>query len=185
MSAGCGIEQILAQGGERRIALLRYCVISINTEPVFAFLVREFHLRPTHAGALVLYDMFCASQAPARIRESDALPPRDLRLAAAIEPLRRQWTQLQLPEPPDEDDAISITVPQRHLFDFVVDALRREKDGHFGRISENFDPELTAEENLPGGTMNEAQRHFRENVWRPIVRPQLVTAGFWQIANIE
>jgi hypothetical protein len=33
--------------------------------------------------------------------------------------------------------------------------------------------------------MNAAQQHFVERVWRPVARPELVAAGFWQIANIE
>ncbi len=179
------IEQVLRSGGEQRIALLRYCVMSYNMEAVLLFLAREYRLRPTHAAALALFDAFCAPQAPARIRALELLPPRDLRLASAIEPLRRQTVQMQRAGPPDEENAVGITAPHRHLFDFMVEALLNDPGGHLAKLGVDFDPALTPQENLPGGRLNEAQRHFVENVWRPIVKPHLVAAGFWQIADIE
>ncbi len=185
MNDAFDLEKTLREGGERRIALLRYCVMSFNMELVLIFLAREYRLRPTHAAALALYDVFCAPQAPARIRSLELLPPRDLRLASAIEPLRRQWTQLQLPQPPEEQDVIGITVPHRHLFDAMVDALLSEPAGRLAQIGTEFDPALTPHQNLPGGQLNQAQKHFLDNVWRPVVKPRLVSAGFWQIADIE
>src|SRR5437867_2774371 len=79
------LTEILAKGGEQRVALLRYCVMSITMEPVFVFLAQEYRLRPTHAAALALYDVFCARDALARIGVMEALPPRNLQLQAAVE----------------------------------------------------------------------------------------------------
>jgi hypothetical protein len=38
------IAEILSRGGEARIALLRYCVMSITPEAVFLFLVQQYRL---------------------------------------------------------------------------------------------------------------------------------------------
>jgi hypothetical protein len=179
------IAEILSKGGEGRIALLRYCVMSITLEPVFLFLVQEYRLRPTHLSALALYDVFCAPQAPARIRSPEALPPRDLHLSSAAGSIRRQSAALQSPDLGDESVQISITLPHRNLFDRIGDALQRDPQGHVARVARQYDPARTPHQNLPGGRMTAVQKHFVEEVWRPVVRPRLVVAGFWQIANIE
>lgn len=178
------IADILAIGGAQRIALLRYCVLSVSMEPMFLFLAREFRLRPDHATALALFDAFCARQAPARLPAYELLPPRELRVEAAILGVRAQWTQMQAPEPPEEDCAIAVSTPPRNLFDVIVNGVRQDAQGRLASLSAGYDPARTPEENLPGGKINAGQRHFVEKVWQPIVKPQLVRAGFWQIATI-
>lgn len=179
------IDEILSAGGERRVAFLQLCVMSVTMEPMFVFLAQAYRLRPTHVGALALYDVFCAPDAPARIRALHVLPPRHLRLLSAIQVIRRQWAQMQSEEVPDEGSSVPITVPHRHLFDFVTEALLADPDGHYARLSRTFDPQRTPQQNLPGGKMSEAQRRFREKIWVPVARPRLVAAGFWQIGAIE
>jgi hypothetical protein len=179
------LAEILTKGGERRVALLRYCVMSVTMEPVFVFLTQEYRLRPTHAAALALYDVFCAPDALARIGVVEALPPRNLQLQATAESIRQQWTQLQSPLEADERSAVAITVPHRNLFDRVVEAVRNDPAGRFAAAASLYDPRLGPVQNLPGGKMNAGQRHFVESVWRPLARPRLAAAGFWQIANIE
>lgn len=179
------ISQILVAGGEARIALLRYCVMSTTPEPVFVFLVRQYRLRPTHVAALALCDVFCLPQATARVRSPAVLPPRDLSLTAASDAIRRQWTLLRSPPAEPGGAGVSITVPHKHLFDRVVDALERDPESPMGRVARQYDPSRAPHQNLPGGRMNAAQKHFVEKVWRPIARPILVAGGFWQIANIE
>jgi hypothetical protein len=179
------IAELLSCGGEGRIALLRYCVMSITPEPVFLFLVQEYRFRPTHRAALALYDVFCAPAAAARVRSPTALPPRDLRLSAAISAIRRQWAELQSPAQPEDGIPVSTTVPHRDLFDRLAAALQQDPDGPLARVARLYDPGRTPHQNLPGGTMNAAQKHFVERVWRPVARPALVVAGFWQIGNIE
>ena len=179
------ITQILTRGGAPRIALLRYCVMSVTTEPMFVFLTQEYRLRPTHLGALALYDVFCAPDAPARIKAGNALPPRNLVLLAAIRSIRQQWDQLQGAGEVREDASVSITTPYRNLFDPIAHWVQGDAEGPFACLELHFDPQLSPQENLPGGKMNAGQRHFMEKVWQPVVRPRLVAAGFWHIANIE
>lgn len=52
-------------------------------------------------------------------------------------------------------------------------------------LASRYDPELEPEMNLPGGKLNAGQRYFVDKVWRPLARPRLVAAGFWQIATID
>jgi hypothetical protein len=184
-SPGVDLADILMKGGEQRVALLRYCVMSVTMEPVFVFLAQEYRLRPTHAAALALYDVFCARNAAARITVWEALPPRNLQLQAAVDSIREQWAQLQLASQPDEHSRLAITLPHRNLFDRIADAARSDPTSGFARICSRYDPRLAPEQSLSGGRMSAVQRHFVENIWRPVARPRLVAAGFWQIANIE
>ena len=179
------LTEILTTGGEQRVALLRYCVMSVAMEPVFVFLAQEYRLRPAHAGALALYDIFCARDAVARIGVLEALPPRNLQLQAAIESIREQWTQLQSQPQADEHPGVAITSPHRNLFDRVADAIRNDPAGRFAEVGRRNDPMLAPYQNLSGGKMSAGQRHFVENIWKPLARPRLIAAGFWQIVNIE
>ncbi len=176
--------EILSRGGAPRIAFLRYCVLATRVEPLFVFLVQTYRLRPGHAAALALFDGFCARQAPARLGAIALLPPAELRLESAIAPVRAQWSQMQSPLAPDEDAAIAIATPPRHLFDAIVSGLTQDAQGPLARVCAAYDPRLTPEENLPGGKMTAGQRHFVEKVWNPVVKPRLVGAGFWQIADL-
>ena len=179
------VVEILSRGGEGRIALLRYSVMSITPEPLFLFLVQEYRLRPTHLSALALYDVFCAPGVAARVRSPAALPPRDLYLSAATGSIRKQWAVLQSPEQPEDGLRTSTTVPHRNLFDRLAAELQQDPDGALARVARQYDPGRTPHQNLPGGRMNAAQKHFVDKVWRPVARPTLVAAGFWQIATIE
>ncbi len=179
------VEAALHAGARSRIDLLRHCVQSVTMEPVFAFLVQEYRQRPRHAAALALFDMFCAPGAPARLGAHAVLPPMNLMLAAGMHALRAQWSQMQAAEPPAVELAVPVTVPMRGLFDPVVRALTQETDSAWVHLSRYYDPALDPSANLPGGRMSTAQRHFVENVWKPVVRPCLVSAGFWQLQTIE
>ena len=179
------ITRVLETGGEERVALLRYGVMSVTPEPMFVFVVQQYRLRPTPVAVQALHDVFCMAGAPARVRCPAVLPPRDLHLTAASEAIRRQQAWLASPSAEREATGGAITVPHKHLFDRVVAALRADPEGPLARVSEQYDPARAPLQNLPGGRMNAAQKHFVEKVWRPIVRPKLVAAGFWQVANIE
>jgi hypothetical protein len=179
------IGDILMRGGEERVALLRYCVMSVTMEPLFVFLAREYRFRPTPVAALALYDIFCASDGPARLGTLHALPPRNLALNAAVESIRQQSARLQCPRAPGDNAPISIATPSRNLFDRVADSVKNDPTGRFARVCNQYNPALAPHQNLPGGRMTAVQRHYLENIWRPLARPRLVAAGFWQIANIE
>lgn len=181
------LENAFVQKGPELIGLLRFCVKSVKMGPLFAFLVREYRLQPTHIRALTLYDLFCAPAAPARLRAPDVLPPRDYRLVSAITPLREQWVRAQAPVEEDEEEASrtsGVTVPLRSLFDFVVTAIEKDPKGNVADIRANYDPALTPEQNLPHGRMSASQRTFVDNVWMPNVRPRLVAAGFRRLSSI-
>jgi hypothetical protein len=185
MTPSVDIGEILLRGGEERVALLRYCVMSVTLEPVFVFLTHEYRLRPTHGAALGLYDVFCAPEAPAKVQALSALPPRNLRLSAAALSIRQQWTRLQSSEEPADGSSVWMSIPHKDLFDLVAETVRNDPGGHFAQVGARYDPRLTPQDNLPGGRMSAAQRRFVEKIWRPLARPRLVAAGFWQIANIE
>ena len=82
------LDDVFRRGGPDLVALLNYCVYSVQPEPLFAFLVREFHFDPTAIRAVTLHDVFCAPGAPARLRAPAVLEPRDLRLRRTIDALR-------------------------------------------------------------------------------------------------
>ncbi|MPZ43797.1 MAG: hypothetical protein GEV05_10400 [Betaproteobacteria bacterium] len=179
------VEEALHAGGRSRIDLLRHCVQSVTMEPLFVFLVDEYRQRPQHAAALALFDMFCAPGAPARLGAHAVLPPMNLVLVAGTRALRAQWSQMQAAEPPAAEVAVPRTVPMRGLFDSVARAATQDPDGAWARLTRYYDPALAPSDNLPGGRMSTTQRHFVENVWKPVVRPRLVSAGFWQLQTIE
>ena len=179
------IAVILSQGGAQRLAFLRYCVLSFSMEPLFDFLVQEYRLRTSHAGALALFDVFCARQAPARLPAYELLPPRELSLESEIERLRAQWDGVQsAPESVEGEPAIALALPARELFDAIVRGIRQDAHGRLARMGSTYDPALTPEENLPGGKMTAGQRQFVDGVWHPVLKPRLVAAGFWRIATV-
>jgi len=149
------------------------------------FLTQEYRARPTHVGALALYDVFCVTNAPARIQALEALPPRNLRLEAAMRSIREQVACLDTAEAENQAPTVSITTPHRNLFDLVAETIRNDPRGRFAQVCSRYDPALAPHENLPNGRMSAVQRSFLEKIWRPLARPRLVAAGFWQIANIE
>jgi hypothetical protein len=75
-------------------------------------------------------------------------------------------------------------LPPAHVFDFVRNALLARRPCPLKRLGKQFDPLLTARENLIGGELNASQKFFVDFVWTPRVRPQLVSAGFRRVANV-
>lgn len=178
---------VFRRGGRNLIDFLEYCVISIQMEPIFAFLVHEYRSHPTIERALALYNVFCDPRGLARLKVYHALPPRNLRLVQAIEPLQRQWEQdhASVQEENEEDVSMSrILNPGKHLFDFLVDQIETGSDNLVLTAASQFDPQLTPAQNLPGGKMTPSQIMFVEKVWQTRVRPQLVAAGFRRIGNV-
>jgi hypothetical protein len=180
------------RGGKTMLDFLSYCVIAYHMEPVFAFLVGEYRMRPTPERALALFDTFCATMAPARMRLiTEVLPPRNVRFDREMEN-RRQQLRAAL----DVDATLSTgkadvapicrqaPIPPTYLFDFIVAHMASSSNDPISAPGRHFDPALTPAQNLPGGLMTRGQRAFVENVWRPRVNPMLVATGFWRIADI-
>jgi hypothetical protein len=178
------IPATLAEGGEIAVALLQFCIRSGHLEPLFYHLNQDYQQRPGHLAALTLFDLFCASNAPARLAVPEALPPQELRLASSMTMLRQQWQQMQqvrAGQEIDQEKKLFIAQPQRGLFDAIVRAF----GPRFAQVASQFDPEKRVNECLPGGMVSAGQRNFINQVWTPKVRPQLVAAGFWRVATLE
>ncbi|MCC9603617.1 hypothetical protein LOC67_23960 [Stieleria sp. JC731] len=208
------IAPIIQSGGKPLIDLLNHCVQSINTDVLFLYLIGEFKLRPQAQSAVALFDVFCSIQSPACISCHGMIAPKDLRLANSISPLRASLeaantaieeaankTELDesSEEPGDEVEnsdsadtpasessfeAPPVLLPARYLFDQVADSIRQSPASGFNKLQGYYDPLKSPKENLPGGDMNASQRMFVDNVWSPMVRPFLVSAGFWRVSTI-
>ena len=177
-------QATLAAGGAGRVAFMQYCVRSVTPEPLFLFVAGEYRFRPSHHSALAIYDVFCAVDSPARIRFPDALAPKELRLAATINELRSQV------EPPaglseDEKSRLGQIPPRLDLFGHLAGRVAGSREGPLAELARRYDPSLTPDQNLPGRRMNANQRFFRDKVWGPLIRPRLVSAGFWQLGSID
>ncbi len=173
------------RGGGGLINLLQFALVSARPEAVFAFLVREYRLRPTAAGALALYDQFCAPAAPARLRADDLLPPRDPALAAAVAPVRAAVGRAAAFVPTEDDpDPPAVPAPPNYLFDRVAAGVLADPDGPAAATAREFDPDRGPLGSLPGGRMTPGQRAWVETTWLRLVRPALVAAGFWRVATL-
>jgi hypothetical protein len=159
------LYEIFARGDRPLIDFLDYSVRSIQSDLLFMFLIRDYQGIPSAAKAVALYDMFCAPQAPGRISSRTLLPPFDSRLAKAVTPLTG-----------------SGLLPPKYLFDFLYTDLAKNSPS-LKRIR-RYKTDRSPVENLPDGKMTAPQRHFVEKIWEPIIRPRLVTAGFWRVAAI-
>jgi hypothetical protein len=168
------LDDIFARGGQELIDVLNYCVRSVQMDPVFAFLVGEYRMFPTPAKAIALYDMFIATEAPARINAVELLPPRELSLQTLIRNFR--------PAMPGSFRAP--VQPGKNIFDSLAVYVRQNRRGAIARVKRRYNPTRTPTENLPRGKMTEGQKQFVTAVWEPRVRPTLVAAGFRRVANI-
>jgi hypothetical protein len=192
------VEEEFRRGGPVALAFLTYCVMAYRLEPVLAWIVRDYRLRPTAPGALAIWDSFLAPQAPARLRHAppSILPPRDLRLGQEMKRIRALSAAGALPlespltvEEGEPERAVLPIPPLRvpapaHLFDPVISGLREGEGDLVLLPGEGFDPALTPEANLPGGRMGPGQRAWVERTWQKGVRPRLVGAGFWRVATV-
>jgi hypothetical protein len=180
------LESVFTRGGKDLLDLLQFSVCSMQLEPLFVVLAREYRQAATAARALALYDVFCSPAAPARIRAAAVLEPFDLRLARAISALRRQVEQSRQPPSAEEGNPTPrpIPLPPPYLFAHVVEHLQQEEGGILQLIARDYDPAKSPVENLPGGRLSPGQRFFVDKVWHPRLRPALVAAGFWRVAAV-
>lgn len=201
------LNATLASGGRPTIDLLEFCVCSIQMDPVFCYLAKDFKHLPTAKKATALYEGFCSPHTPARISCHRLLPPFDRRILNDIDPLRPAPPAPPKPEPEiaedvsgsgenetgpsgdnDEEQIPDIEpapprLPPRYIFDKIVAELERSS-ASIRQIALTYNPALSPQQNLPGGRMTPAQRQFVETIWQPQLRPFLVDAGFFRIANI-
>ena len=162
--------------------MLDYGVRSVQPDLLFLFLVQEYRQHPTTPKAVVLYDAFCAPRAAARLSATEMLSPNNLQIEVAMRPLKLNVAQVA------EAHAKATEVPPwilppKFLFDALALHLREKSPG-LRAIKRRYRPTLSPVKNLPGGRMNGGQRHFVDKVWEPILRPQLIAAGFRRVTAI-
>jgi hypothetical protein len=188
-------NEVFRQRGRRLLDLLQFCVLSVRMEPLFAYLVREYQIRPTMTRAIAIYDVFCAPQSPGRIQLPQALPPQNLRILQDIEPLRQRWREMRQrweerqlsPSEPQEDeevDPLAPILPPRYLFDAILTELESGSDNPVTGLGTLYDFDRSPLQNLPGGKLSGAQRQFVDFIWKPQLRPHLVSAGFSILASL-
>ena len=188
------------------IDLLEYCVLSVEMDPLFCFLASDYRMLPTATKAVALYDVFCSPTTPARISAQRLLPPYDGRIVREIDLLRPQPPIAGAPEeeadeaeedsPESDEDTEDVAdevpeppfspptpLPAKYLFDTITGELERSSAA-IRNIAAKYNPTQTPQENLPGGQLTAAQRQFVDGIWGPQMRPFLVDAGFFKIANI-
>jgi hypothetical protein len=161
------IDKIFARGGKKLVDLLDYAARAVQTDVLFVFLVREYREHPTTPKAVALFDAFCAPHALARVSVSESLPPFNLRIDAAMRPLKLN----------------PLILPPKYLFD-AIDLDVRKTSASLRAVKRGYRPSRTPLENLPGGRMNAGQKFFIDKVWEPILRPRLVAAGFRRVGSI-
>jgi hypothetical protein len=176
------LDEVLQGGGKELGDLLQFSLLSVQLEPLFVCLVRDYRGNATVARAVALFDAFLATSAPARIRAEAVLPPRELRLQAAVNIWRERQSGLAGPPLPGERPVV--LRPPRDQFDAVVAHLRDRPDGPLQQIARAYDPTRTPHENLPDGKVSAGGRLFVDRVWQPRVRPLLVAAGFHRVAAV-
>jgi hypothetical protein len=176
------IDEIFTRGGKQLIDLLDYSVRAVQTDVLFVFLVREYRELPATPKAVALFDIFCAPQAPARLRDPEILSPFYLQLEAAIRPMKSNLAEIQAAHA-GAGIAPSLFLPQKFLFD-AIDVQVRKKSSGLRAVEHSYRPDHSPLENLPGGRMSAQQRHFVEKVWEPDLRPRLVAAGFRRMGSI-
>lgn len=185
-----GTNEIFERGGRDLIDLLEHCVLSVNMDALLLYLIREYRFQPRASGAIALHDLFCADGAPARISEITVIPPKEMRLERTIAALRQppQSPNSENPNGSESGDQDAgrppVGLPPRYLFDPIANQLTSGPDTKVAQLEQCYDPDLTPVENLPGGALTAGQRAFVNNLWTPIVRPHLVSAGFWRVATV-
>ena len=176
------IDAIFARGGKDLIALLDYGVRSVQPDLLFVFLVQEYRQHPTTLKAVMLYDAFCATRAVARLSATEMLSPNNLQIEVAMRPLKLNVARVA--EAHAKDTVVPPWIlPPKFLFDALVLHIREKSPG-LRAIKRRYRPTLSPVKNLPDGRMTGCQRHFVDRVWEPILRPQLIAAGFRRVTAI-
>jgi hypothetical protein len=178
-------REVLARGGKELVDLLQFALITARPDPVFVLLVREYRFRPTAAGAVALFEQFCAPTAPARVRADSLLPPKDPNLAASLAPCYASLARVAAFQPTEDNPTPPLpNIPPTTLFDRVAAHLTDGDGSPVGQVAREFYPDLGPHGSLANGTIAPGHRVWVENVWCKRVRPALVAAGFWRVSSL-
>jgi hypothetical protein len=174
--------QVIQQGGQPLVRLLQFSVMAVRMDPVFLYLIRDYRATPTAARAVMMYDLFCHERSPGRLSIQSGIPPFDLRLTSTVETIRQSMVASKQSVAEDPEDAVPPLLPGAHFFDSLSPLLLG--GAQIRAVNDELDPERPPVESLPDGRMNEGQRQFVENIWKPGIRPHLVSVGFRGLAPI-
>jgi hypothetical protein len=158
---------------ERRSAgtldFLDFCVRSMQMDPLFVYLVQEYRANPTIPKAVALFHTFCAPAALAKV----SVKTDDPQIQNAMRPITVSWTRMQAALVFGPGNGAPPMAPPASLFDRLAEEIMRT--GILGKLKRHY---------RDGMKMNRIQQHFVEKIWQPIIRPHLVAAGFWRIADV-
>jgi hypothetical protein len=133
------------------------------------FLVQEYRFSPTVPKAIALFHTFCAPAAIAKVSNDG----EDEQMQEAMRPITVTWTRMQAALVFGPGNGVPPLSPPSTLFDVLAEKIMRT--GMLGKLRREY---------RAGLNMNRVQQHFVEKIWRPIIRPHLVAAGFWRIAEV-
>lgn len=141
----------------------------MQVDPLFVFLVQEYRANPTVPKAVALFHTFCAPGALAKL----SVGTENQQIQKAMRSIIVSWTRMQAALIFGPGNAVPPACPPASLFDTLAQDILRA--GILARLKRHY---------RAGAKMNRLQQHFVEKIWRPIIRPHLVAAGFWQIAEL-
>lgn len=161
--------ETLERRGKGTLDFLDYCVRSMQMHAMFVFLVEEYRRNPTVPKAVALFHTFCAPAAVAKVSaECD-----DQQMQSAMRPITLSWTRMQAALVFGPGNGAPPLPPPVSLFDGVVEKIINA--GIIAGLKRDY---------RAGIRLDRGQEHFVEKIWRPIIRPHLVSAGFWRIAEV-
>jgi hypothetical protein len=166
------VLETLDRRSKGMLDFLDYCVRSMQTDPVFVFLVQEYRCNPTIPKAVAIFHTFCSPGAPAKL----SIDTDDQHLLNAIRPITVSWTRMQAALVFGPGNGAPPPPPPSWLFDGLAQQIMR--GGIVGKLKEMYQTERAADR------INRVEQHFVEKIWQPIIRPHLVAAGFWRIAEV-
>jgi len=167
------VLETLDRRSKGTLDFLDYCVRAMQLDPLFLFLAQEYRINPTIPKAVALFHTFCAPVAPAKV----SIEPDHDRMQHLMRPITVTWTRMQAALVFGPGNAAPAMPPPPSLFDAIVEKIMRA--GVIGKLKGAYQARHdVSEEN------NRVQQHFVEKIWRPIIRPHLVAAGFWRISEL-
>lgn len=167
------VLETLDRRSKGTLDFLDYCVRVMQLDPLFLFLAQEYRINPTIPKAVALFHTFCAPGAPAKV----SIEPDQDRMQHVMRPITVSWTRMQAALVFGPGNAAPPMPPPSTLFDSIVDKIMRA--GVIGKLKRAYQARYE-----PPDDTNRVHEHFVEKIWRPIIRPHLVAAGFWRISEL-
>jgi len=167
------VIETLDRKSKGMLEFLDYCVRSMQSDPVIVLLVQEYRCNPTIPKAVAIFHTSCSPGAPAKV----SIDAEDEHLQNAMRPITVSWTRMQAALVFGPGNGAPPMPPPSWLFDGLAQRILRT--GVIGKLKEQYQVARG-----PGEKINRVHQHFVEKIWQPIIRPHLVAAGFWRIAEV-